>query len=95
MTRHFSYLIRLAAALLFGAAAMRLRGEDAALEEVASFPKQQVTGVAVSTQGRVFVNFPFWVRRPYDLGRRSRGRKAEAISRRVRSTRAGCACKAS
>ncbi len=30
------------------------------LEEVASFPTQQVTGVAVSKEGRVFVNFPFW-----------------------------------
>jgi sugar lactone lactonase YvrE len=33
----------------------------ATLEEVASFPKQQVTGVGVSkTTGRVFVNFPYW-----------------------------------
>ncbi len=31
-----------------------------ALEEVASFPTQQVTGVTVSKEGRVFVNFPFW-----------------------------------
>lgn len=31
-----------------------------ALEEVASFPKQQVTGVAVSKEGRIFVCFPFW-----------------------------------
>lgn len=30
------------------------------LEAVASFPTQQVTGVTVSAQGRVFVNFPFW-----------------------------------
>ncbi len=31
------------------------------LEEVAAFPKQQVTGVGVSkTSGRVFVNFPYW-----------------------------------
>jgi sugar lactone lactonase YvrE len=30
------------------------------LEEVASFPTQQVTGVTVSAKGRVFVNFPFW-----------------------------------
>lgn len=33
---------------------MPLRAEDAALEEVAIFPKHQVTGVAVSTQGRLF-----------------------------------------
>lgn len=30
------------------------------LEEVASFPDQQVTGVTVSTTGRIFVNFPYW-----------------------------------
>ncbi|HVI77003.1 MAG TPA: L-dopachrome tautomerase-related protein [Candidatus Acidoferrum sp.] len=33
----------------------------AALQEAASFPDQQVTGVGVSTKsGRVFVNFPYW-----------------------------------
>jgi hypothetical protein len=30
------------------------------LEEVASFPHQEVTGVAVSKTGRIFVNFPNW-----------------------------------
>ncbi len=30
------------------------------LEEAASFPTQQVTGVTVSKTGRLFVNFPFW-----------------------------------
>jgi sugar lactone lactonase YvrE len=31
------------------------------LNEVASFPDQQVTGVGVSTKsGRIFVNFPYW-----------------------------------
>lgn len=34
--------------------------EKPTLEEVASFPKQQVTGVTVSKTGRIFVNFPFW-----------------------------------
>lgn len=34
--------------------------EKPVLEEVASFPKQQVTGVTVSKSGRIFVNFPFW-----------------------------------
>jgi sugar lactone lactonase YvrE len=33
---------------------------SATLQEVASFPSQQVTGVAVSKSGRVFVNFPNW-----------------------------------
>ncbi len=32
----------------------------ATLEMIASFPDQQVTGVAVSKEGRVFVNFPDW-----------------------------------
>ena len=32
----------------------------AQLQEVASFPNQQVTGVAVSKTGRIFVNFPDW-----------------------------------
>lgn len=35
-------------------------GNAAQLEEVASFPNQQVTGVAVSKSGRMFVNFPDW-----------------------------------
>jgi len=35
-------------------------GEKAALEEVAAFPTQQVTGITVSAKGRIFVNFPFW-----------------------------------
>lgn len=30
------------------------------LQEVASFPSQQVSGVAVSKSGRIFVNFPRW-----------------------------------
>ncbi len=34
--------------------------EKATIEEVASFPTQQVTGVAVTPDGRVFVNFPYW-----------------------------------
>ncbi len=58
--RHFERLIRIAAALSCGVAAFALRAEDSTLEEVASFPKQQVTGVTVSAKGRVFVNFPFW-----------------------------------
>ena len=31
------------------------------LQEVASFPDKQLTGVGVSTRsGRIFVNFPYW-----------------------------------
>ena len=37
-----------------------IRAGQVELEEVASFPSQQVTGVTVSAKGRVFVNFPFW-----------------------------------
>jgi sugar lactone lactonase YvrE len=34
---------------------------SAELQEVASFPDKQITGVGVSTQsGRIFVNFPYW-----------------------------------
>ena len=45
------------AALLINATAVA----GAALQEVASFPDQQVTGVGVSTKsGRIFVNFPYW-----------------------------------
>lgn len=34
--------------------------ERAAMVEVAAFPEHQVTGIAVSSRGRVFVNFPRW-----------------------------------
>lgn len=34
--------------------------EPPALEVAAEFPHQQVTGVAVSSSGRRFVNFPYW-----------------------------------
>jgi sugar lactone lactonase YvrE len=45
------------AALLINATAVAA----ADLQEVASFPDQQITGVGVSTKsGRVFVNFPYW-----------------------------------
>jgi sugar lactone lactonase YvrE len=50
----------LAFALVSVVVALPLRAQKSALEEVATFPKQQVTGVTVSPQGRVFVNFPFW-----------------------------------
>jgi len=33
---------------------------EPALEAVASFPNQQVTGVTLSRAGRLFVSFPFW-----------------------------------
>ncbi len=49
----------MAGALLAGSSLV-LAADKIALEEVASFPTQQVTGVTVSADGRLFVNFPFW-----------------------------------
>ncbi len=46
-------------ALFFFAAATVFAG-TATLEQVASLPEKQVTGVAVSRRGRVFVSFPDW-----------------------------------
>lgn len=46
-------------ALVF-AAAVTLAQAAPELVEVAAFPDQQVTGVAVSKTGRLFVNFPYW-----------------------------------
>lgn len=46
-----------------GAASAKTTTADssrATLQSVATFPNQQVTGVAVSRRGRVFVNFPDW-----------------------------------
>ena len=58
------YLIRLSQTLVLAlvsiAVTLPLRAQKSALEEVATFPQQQVTGVTVSSEGRVFVNFPFW-----------------------------------
>ena len=52
------------------------------LEEAAHF-EHQATGVAVSADGRVFVNFPRWTEDSPDLGRRSGARRdAETLSRR-------------
>ena len=36
---------------------------SATLQDVAQFPDDQLTGVAVSQSGRVFVNFPYWSER--------------------------------
>ena len=55
-----TFTLILFAALILVAGALPLHAEKAALEEVATFPQQQVTGVTVSPEGQVFVNFPFW-----------------------------------
>jgi sugar lactone lactonase YvrE len=52
--RHFS------AVFLLGLTAASLPAGTARLEMVASLPEDQVTGVAVSRTGRIFVNFPDW-----------------------------------
>lgn len=46
--------------LFFCLTTSTLLAGTATLQEVAQFPQQQVTGVAVSRTGRVFVNFPNW-----------------------------------
>ena len=48
--------------LVFGIFLMNTAIAPAAeLQEVASFPDKQITGVGVSTtSGRIFVNFPYW-----------------------------------
>ena len=55
-----TFTLGLFAALILVAGALPLHAEKALLEEFATFPQQQVTGVTVSPEGRVFVNFPFW-----------------------------------
>ena len=50
----------LLAALVIAVTSAFAAEPSAPLEEVASFPTQQVTGVTVSAKGRLFVNFPFW-----------------------------------
>jgi Gluconolactonase len=34
--------------------------QDPKLQRIATFPDQQVTGIAVAPDGRIFVNFPYW-----------------------------------
>ncbi len=52
--------MKLACLLLTSLAASSALAATATLEMVASFPDQQVTGVAASKSGRIFVNFPDW-----------------------------------
>jgi hypothetical protein len=55
MRPHFSYVIRLAAALSFGTAALALLPEDSALEVVASFPKQEAVKVFCGFNGELIM----------------------------------------
>lgn len=34
--------------------------QDPKLQQIAAFPDQQVTGITVASDGRIFVNFPYW-----------------------------------
>ena len=58
MIRAFRWKI-LALALLLFALPVRAQ-QDAKLQQIAAFPDQQVTGVTVASDGRIFVNFPNW-----------------------------------
>ena len=61
-TSLFPLARRVVPVLLIGvcAAFSLCAAEPPALETIASFSHQQVTGVTVSKTGRLFVNFPFW-----------------------------------
>ena len=54
------FTLALSVGSLLVVVALPLQAETSRLEEFATFPDQQVTGVTVSPEGRVFVNFPFW-----------------------------------
>lgn len=56
----FKSMHRCSTFALFGLFGITTSISAAELQEVASFPHQQVTGVALSKSGRVFVNFPNW-----------------------------------
>jgi sugar lactone lactonase YvrE len=46
--------------LLFLFVARAHAQQDSKLQQIAAFPNQQVTGITVAADGRVFVNFPYW-----------------------------------
>jgi DNA-binding beta-propeller fold protein YncE len=49
----------LALAFLLFALPVRAQ-QDPKLQQIAAFPDQQVTGITVASDGRIFVNFPSW-----------------------------------
>jgi sugar lactone lactonase YvrE len=49
----------LALAFLFFALSVRAQ-QDPRVQQIAAFPDQQVTGITVASDGRIFVNFPYW-----------------------------------
>jgi sugar lactone lactonase YvrE len=49
----------LALAFLLFALPVRAQ-QDPKVQQIAAFPDQQVTGITVASDGRIFVNFPYW-----------------------------------
>lgn len=48
-------------ALAFLVFALPVRAQqDPKLQQIAAFPDQQVTGITIASDGRIFVNFPYW-----------------------------------
>ena len=48
-------------ALMFLLFSLPVQGQqDPKLQQIAAFPDQQVTGITVAADGRIFVNFPYW-----------------------------------
>ncbi|MGH7936874.1 MAG: hypothetical protein ACRD5Z_02615, partial [Bryobacteraceae bacterium] len=60
--RSIGFLLLFSLAAIGAASAQTIPAESstATLQSVATFPNQQVTGVAVSRRGRIFVSFPDW-----------------------------------
>ncbi len=57
----FRAIQRKVSALLFLFFALPAQAQhDPKLQQIAAFPDQQVTGITVASDGRIFVNFPHW-----------------------------------
>jgi sugar lactone lactonase YvrE len=57
----FRAIQRKVSALMFLFFALPVQAQhDPKLQQIAAFPDQQVTGITVASDGRIFVNFPYW-----------------------------------
>jgi len=57
----FRAIQRKVSALVFLFFALPVQAQhDPKLQQIAVFPDQQVTGITVTSDGRIFVNFPYW-----------------------------------
>ncbi len=57
----FRAIQRKVSALVFLFFALPVQAQhDPKLQQIAIFPDQQVTGITVTSDGRIFVNFPYW-----------------------------------